>query len=1113
MSLLHFVNKFLLFCAESWAVTLPILAFFVVFATLRLRQLRRLEQEQQFTLKRTEEETVLARRTLDFAHVGSEMRRERDEYHQMPSREELSSRQEASAPSHDEGLPEVIPAEGGGALEPLGDDGPGIEPMREAAPFEVGPEALSQVLTRSPALSLEEQYRRQEAILKEVLDGNRRVLEDLSHLVDPQAIEETELSLAEDPDNLRLLDWLAMLYFANDRIDKATEAYKKLISREPDSPDLFFFLGNCFFKANLLPEAQWCWARAATLDPSPRVREQLEEAQVKAQELVSAWEACGIYQPITDRFIEFLAEEEQQQAWQSPEGSVPGREAGMAAHEVLQVEAAASFQEEAPVSEVNPPEDSPQPALPVAATQPLQPDELPPPEVGVESFRALSASHHESDPAPPSAGDQPPDIPAEVPLPAVAGGDLGRRSPLSFAAPPPPEPRHRPEPEPEPGLEAEPAQDSGDEAQAWEGAASVVPPEPEPEMDWEPEPVHDLEPEPEPEPEGEEFDAATLEAAMAAASMAEESYVAVPTGPLDGGETARAAASSEAEILAVAEAMLAGDAAQAPSGPPGDLLQEPGYEPEPEREPEPEPEPDPEPEAASEPEPEPEPEVEPELEAEPAPAPEATLRVAAAPRAEVRFDEAEALQAAFETMFHPREGDPAVLLASLAQLEAAQARGEAATRLEFLEDPGGNVRVQTVYALAATQPEHLPVLLEAEDPELRLAAAVCLLFEASPPEPGPVLAALRADPTRRLVYLALLARLGEDELLPATLEQLHGEPLPDPVRAALWGLLVARASEAWGPLLEVALAGGDPAAAGALLEALGLAPLAEPFGSDPGDLEAGFDRARALLPGLPRIPRSLIRELGEGPGAAAWQALALEVQDYLLDSLGLDDASALAEALGPSRRRPLELLQVLAALDPAPGQAAVLPLALAAFLRLWNLEADPETPSEPRGLPGPEDLATARELLDDPAAPEHLVAAALVPLSRRGGDPVPLRGEPGYAEWYLHRRQGDDEVEALLAADPALGGAVLDRAGVVAAAGRLADLPEAAQAAPGLRAWQEALDAATRRPATPAPAPAAPEPPAREPAAVAPATPPSTRAPRPGRARRRAPRGGYSWSR
>ena len=91
MSLLHFLNVLLAQLAEYWQITLPVLAFFTVACTLRLRQLKRQETKEVRTLQRSEEESVLARRTLDFAHHTGEAPRERSEYHKMPSRDELTA--------------------------------------------------------------------------------------------------------------------------------------------------------------------------------------------------------------------------------------------------------------------------------------------------------------------------------------------------------------------------------------------------------------------------------------------------------------------------------------------------------------------------------------------------------------------------------------------------------------------------------------------------------------------------------------------------------------------------------------------------------------------------------------------------------------------------------------------------------------------------------------------------------------------------------------------------------------------------------------------------------------------------------------------------------------
>lgn len=298
------LNAFLDLAATGWLLTLPMLAIFVVAAALRLRQLRRWEGDQLELLKRSEEESVLKRRTLEFAYVaaGAAPAAERDVYHHMP---EVAPGGPEAAPRP----PEPVPA-------------PPVAPIPAApavgrsstsvvlVPDEIEPDPLPAPGPGGAPTLLADQLHQFETIRQEILSGNRKVLESFENLLDSQAIQEAEAALADDPENFKLLDWLAFMYYTNDQVDRAIEAYKKLLSRQPDAVDLFFFLGNCFYKVNLLPEAQYCWRRTLALDPPEKTRLRTEQSLANAAELASQWERFGIHQPVTDRFVQYLIDEE-----------------------------------------------------------------------------------------------------------------------------------------------------------------------------------------------------------------------------------------------------------------------------------------------------------------------------------------------------------------------------------------------------------------------------------------------------------------------------------------------------------------------------------------------------------------------------------------------------------------------------------------------------------------------------------------------------------------------------------------------------------------------------------------------------------------------------------
>lgn len=74
-------------------------------------------------------------------------------------------------------------------------------------------------------------------------------------------------------DNKLLWDDAAASYDNGDYVD-AAEKYTKLIEREAESPELYYNLGNSYFKSNNLGASIWSYRRALKLDPG------MEQARV-----------------------------------------------------------------------------------------------------------------------------------------------------------------------------------------------------------------------------------------------------------------------------------------------------------------------------------------------------------------------------------------------------------------------------------------------------------------------------------------------------------------------------------------------------------------------------------------------------------------------------------------------------------------------------------------------------------------------------------------------------------------------------------------------------------------------------------------------------------------
>jgi hypothetical protein len=479
---------------------------------------------------------------------------------------------------------------------------------------------------------------------------------------------------------------------------------------------------------------------------------------------------------------------------------------------------------------------------------------------------------------------------------------------------------------------------------------------------------------------------------------------------------------------------------------------------------------------------------------------------------EVRFEEADALQAAFLDMFATSAAPKEALIRSLRQLEAAREHGSALDHLEYLEEPGGNVRIQTTYALAAASPGDLPTLLLAEDRDIRFSAMNALLFQELSTPVESVLAVLRQEESRFLIPLTHLVGHREEPLLTSLLQSIRQGEVPAKAQEAFWDLILEQiSSKDLADALELALSEEPLAALPALSRHLGLSALTSHFQDiSQSGLKAGFERAKKLFPDQPRIPRTLIRELAKGPSVETYQALIGEIQDHLYDVLDLaeENPGALTATLPPSLSgcyRFLSHLQV----SPQATYPRLFQVALATFLRLWNIEfyqelreaslATPDSWKEIASLgrpdlhpllaASPQAIPALKILLEDPTCapeslftwlpmasqaglpvvplalaalareeiPERLLAEAMSVLSRHRDLIIPLRLDPGFPEWFLFRRCQDEEMRMLLDAEPGLAWALFDRLGVVAAVPRLGSFPEHAAVAPGLLAFVENL--------------------------------------------------------
>lgn len=96
-----------------------------------------------------------------------------------------------------------------------------------------------------------------------------------------EGIEDVEAMLKIDPENMDLTDWLAFLYYTNNRLDDAIEMYRRLLSNGHKPESQYFYLGNAYFKKGLSQLAIEQWKRCVETDPTSSVA---RKAQARIEE-------------------------------------------------------------------------------------------------------------------------------------------------------------------------------------------------------------------------------------------------------------------------------------------------------------------------------------------------------------------------------------------------------------------------------------------------------------------------------------------------------------------------------------------------------------------------------------------------------------------------------------------------------------------------------------------------------------------------------------------------------------------------------------------------------------------------------------------------------------
>jgi tetratricopeptide (TPR) repeat protein len=92
-----------------------------------------------------------------------------------------------------------------------------------------------------------------------------------------EGIQEVEKLLEGDPNNVDLLDWLAFMYYSNNEIDKAIDTYKRALNIRPDNENQHYYLGNSYYKKNMMAEAKKSWSEVIRLKPTSKIAKNAQE--------------------------------------------------------------------------------------------------------------------------------------------------------------------------------------------------------------------------------------------------------------------------------------------------------------------------------------------------------------------------------------------------------------------------------------------------------------------------------------------------------------------------------------------------------------------------------------------------------------------------------------------------------------------------------------------------------------------------------------------------------------------------------------------------------------------------------------------------------------------
>ena len=95
-------------------------------------------------------------------------------------------------------------------------------------------------------------------------------------------------TLAEDPENELLKDWLALNLYQAERFDEALVLYQELLEKSQGTTDQHYYLGNCHYALGQLEAACKEWQEVIKIDPTGKPAQKVIRKLQKLNDLEAA---------------------------------------------------------------------------------------------------------------------------------------------------------------------------------------------------------------------------------------------------------------------------------------------------------------------------------------------------------------------------------------------------------------------------------------------------------------------------------------------------------------------------------------------------------------------------------------------------------------------------------------------------------------------------------------------------------------------------------------------------------------------------------------------------------------------------------------------------------